>query len=472
MMPGVMLAQFAPAQDQPGTTAMHADSSAFIGWATGCIANPGPMNIANPDLGVAGAGYPQENAIGAPEGTYGVACLGDGGYATLTFASPICNREGPDFAVFENGFKSGSQWFLEIAFVEVSSDGEHFFRFPAVTYVQTETQLGGFATMDPAQIHNFAGKYGAFYGTPFDLDEVPDNPLLDKENVGYVRVVDVIGCIDPQYATYDSEGHPVNDPWPTPFASSGFDLDAVGVIHDIEHFPTPPPTPPTAVDATIDPDDVLFWIGEGRNKAVFIVNWNNPDTALAWGYRFSTDEVMLKDMMLDIQEADYRFGFEGESYVTDITFNDGDLHLGLAGFYWMSIKNGEMCQNYYDAEPIHDGDYVKWGDESCGTLIDPDNFIYVWETPVYPVSVVVNDVNEIKGTVLSLYPNPALTYTMLQVNAEATVTIADIQGRVINAFKVNGNEPVRIETAGYKAGIYFLTVSNDALRQTTKLVVK
>ena len=242
-MPGLALAQlapFAPAQDQPGTTAMHADSSAFVGWATGCVANPGPMNIANPSLGMAGGSqYPAENAIGVPGGTYGVTCLGDGGYATLTFASPICNREGPDFAVFENGFKSGNYWFLEIAFVEVSSDGENFFRFPAVTYVQYETQLGGFATMDPAYIHNFAGKYGAFYGTPFDLDEVEDDPLLDKENIAYVRVVDVVGSIDPEYCTYDSQGHPVNDPWPTPFNSSGFDLDAVGVIHDIAHFPNP-----------------------------------------------------------------------------------------------------------------------------------------------------------------------------------------------------------------------------------------
>ena len=150
------------------------------------------MNIANPSLGVAGAGWPQENAIGAPEGTYGVTCLGDGGYATLTFASPICNREGPDFAVFENGFKSGTQWFLEIAFVEVSSDGEHFFRFPAVTNVPFDKQLGGFDAMNPAQIHNFAGKYEAFYGTPFDLDEVEDNPLLDKNKVTHVRIIDVV----------------------------------------------------------------------------------------------------------------------------------------------------------------------------------------------------------------------------------------------------------------------------------------
>ena len=94
--------------------------------------------------------------------------------------------------------------------------------------------------MDPSYIHNFAGKYEAFYGTPFELDDIPDNPLLNKNSITHVRVVDVVGCIDPEYCTYDSQGHPVNDPWPTPFASSGFDLDAVGVIHDIEHFPNPP----------------------------------------------------------------------------------------------------------------------------------------------------------------------------------------------------------------------------------------
>ncbi len=38
-----------------------------------------------------------------------------------------------------------------------------------------------------------------------------------------------------EYATYDIYENPINDPWPTPFESSGFDLDAVGIIHDKEH---------------------------------------------------------------------------------------------------------------------------------------------------------------------------------------------------------------------------------------------
>jgi hypothetical protein len=257
LVPVRLWAQFAPAQNLPGTTAMHADSSAFVAWATGCVAEPGPMNITNPNGGNAGAGWPASNVIGYPEGTMGVTCLGDGGMATVTFASPICNRPGPDFAVFENGFENAQTpgyWFLELGFVEVSSDGEHFFRFPAYSNTQTTTQIGGMGCIDPSQIHNLASKYGAMYGTPFELDEVPDDPLLDKEHITHVRIVDVVGCIDPQYATYDCQGNPVNDPWPTAFASGGMDLDAVGVIHDLEHFPAPDEPPYIANPV----DDVIF----------------------------------------------------------------------------------------------------------------------------------------------------------------------------------------------------------------------
>ena len=241
MVPVALWAQFAPAQDKPGTTAMHADSSAFVAWATGCTVERGPMRIDKPENGLASFGE-EALALGKPGGTMDVVSLGDGGTATLTFESPICNEPGPDFAVFENGFsnaQSPDTWALELGFVEVSSDGENFFRFSAVTYVQTEEQLGNAGSIVPAQLHNFASKYGAFYGTPFDLDEVEDNALLDKNRITHVRIVDVIGNIDPEYATYDSEGHVINDPWPTAFASSGMDLDAVGVIHDLAHFDVP-----------------------------------------------------------------------------------------------------------------------------------------------------------------------------------------------------------------------------------------
>lgn len=220
-------AQFAPPAGQLGSTAIHRDSSALVAWASTCEVVRGPMNIADPELGPASAGLP-EMAVGQ---TMGVVSLGDGGIATFTFARPIANSEGFDLAVFENGFSDN---FLEMAFVEVSSDGNQFFRFPAISLTQSETQVSGFGSIDATQVHNLAGKYRAMFGTPFDLQDLVGTEGLDVGRVTHVRIVDVIGSIASDYATYDSEGNAVNDPWPTPFESSGFDLDAVGVIHEVE----------------------------------------------------------------------------------------------------------------------------------------------------------------------------------------------------------------------------------------------
>ncbi len=218
---------FAGPVGSEGTSAMAYDSSAFIAWAAGINIERGPVSIKNPEG--AKASYGSDNvATGAVTSNSGVVSLGDGGTATLTFASPLYNGEGPDFAVFENSF---SHTFLELAFVEVSSDGEHFVRFPAVSLTPTDSQVGGFGSVDCRYIHNLAGKYKTKYGTPFDLDELSDADNLDINAITHVRIVDAVGCIEDGYCTYDSQGHKVNDPWPTAFASSGFDLDGVGVAY-------------------------------------------------------------------------------------------------------------------------------------------------------------------------------------------------------------------------------------------------
>lgn len=158
-----------------------------------------------------------------------IVSLGDGGNALLTFDPPIKDGVGPDFAVFENGF---TDVFLELAFVEVSSDGVNFFRFDAVSLTQINNQVEGFGVLDATRIQNLAGKFRIDYGVPFDIAELTDDPLLKKDSIVFVKVVDVVGCIQEEYATYDSEGNKINDPWPTAFESGGFDLDAVGVIHN------------------------------------------------------------------------------------------------------------------------------------------------------------------------------------------------------------------------------------------------
>ena len=123
-------------------------------------------------------------------------------------------------------------------------------------------------------------------------------------------------------------------------------------------------------DASISPDEIRFWIGDGDNEVVFIVNWNDPDTALAWGYRFSDEMVTVKTIMDDIAAADERFTYQADGVmVQNLTFNNGTLDLSLSGQYWLYLVNGTMAMNYYDTEMVSDGDYVKWGDESCSTVV-------------------------------------------------------------------------------------------------------
>jgi hypothetical protein len=164
----------------------------------------------------------------------GVLSLGDAGSIILGFAQPITNGAGYDFAVFENGFTSGSLAYLELAFVEVSSNGADFFRFNATSLTPTATQIGSFGLLDATNLNNLAGKYVGSFGTPFDLGELAGtSPLLGVNNVQFVRLIDVVGTINPLYATLDGQGNIVNDPWPTAFGSSGFDLDAVGVLNQV-----------------------------------------------------------------------------------------------------------------------------------------------------------------------------------------------------------------------------------------------
>ncbi len=219
-------AQYAGHAGTIGSTAIHKDSSAFVAWAKTCTVQRGYQDISNPSLGYASVGD-SSKAIGKADGI-GVVSLGDGGMAILTFSTPIVDGSGYDFAVFENSFDG---MFLELAFVEVSSDGIHFFRFPATSNSQDTMQYDNAAVMDCSKLNNLAGKYIVNYGTPFDLQELSGIPGLDINHITHIKIIDVVGSLNPTYARYDSNHHVINDPWTTPYPSCGFDLDAVGVIH-------------------------------------------------------------------------------------------------------------------------------------------------------------------------------------------------------------------------------------------------
>lgn len=211
-----------------GCQAIKYDDAAILGWATSCVVTRGYQNIEQAGA-LADFGTDNDGVGASSESTgEGVVSLGDAGYAVLTFGMPISNGEGYDFAVFENAL---NHTFLELAFVEVSSDGEHYYRFPSVSNTQTEQQITNGGAVEATKLHNLAGKYIVGWGTPFDLEELAGYSNLDINNVTHVRIVDVVGSINPLYGTTDKNGHLINDPYPTAFSSSGFDLSGVAVMN-------------------------------------------------------------------------------------------------------------------------------------------------------------------------------------------------------------------------------------------------
>jgi hypothetical protein len=203
-------------------------------------------------------------ALGGPQGAgdgqagFHVLNLGVGGSATLTFDDgptrrSIADAPGPDFIVFENAFYAAGDTtasFAELMFVDVSTNGRDFARFPVTSL--TAGPVGAFGTIDPASVSGFAGVHPVYAnvatntidpfdpaaagGDAFDLAALRADPAaaaliaagsLDLNDVRYVRLVDVLG----DGSLTDRDGRPIYDP--TGSGSGGADVDAVAVINGV-----------------------------------------------------------------------------------------------------------------------------------------------------------------------------------------------------------------------------------------------
>jgi hypothetical protein len=229
-------AQFAPQAGLPGSTAIYKDSSIILSWASNCSVTRGWIDIADTSLGKVSIGD-ESKACGKADGD--VVSLGDGGYAVYFFENPIVNGAGYDFAIFENGFPNPAEpslAYLELASVLVSNDGINYYAFPSQSLTDTNLQIHGFGDyMNASNIDNLAGKYIQQNGTPFDLDTLSMILSLDVNNIRFVKVRDVVGTLQDSLCSRDNNQAKINDPYPTPYAGGGFDLDALAILH--QKFP-------------------------------------------------------------------------------------------------------------------------------------------------------------------------------------------------------------------------------------------
>jgi len=206
--------------------AVHKDDKMIVGWADS-YKDYKPGN--NCDL----KWQTPDQSLGKAEGnSFNIVCLGDSGQITMVFNNPVINGKGADFAVFENSF---SENFIELAFVEVSSNGIDFIRFNNLS--KTSDAVSEYGVINFSNVYSETDEYSGFagvhkqgYGTLFDLNNLLKqnnySSVVDLNNIRYIRIIDIIG----DGSVIDSSGNKIYDPYPQK-ESAGFDLDGVGVIN-------------------------------------------------------------------------------------------------------------------------------------------------------------------------------------------------------------------------------------------------
>lgn len=323
--PFLSLSQYPPQAGNIGTSAIHRDSSIiksfenFYPGSEGKEIVRGWQSSADTTIGKASVG--SLDTIFSPLGQRPfLISLGDGGKLTFELPYPIYDGTGPDFVVFENGFPfSKDSFFLELAFVEVSTDGIKYFRFPAFSETDTLQQVGAFGSLKAEKIHNLAGKYIMPFGVPFDLKDLKDSLEIPGKTteIRFIRFVDVVGSINPDYASRDALGRIINDPWPTPFPSGGFDLSGIGFIHVLGLS-----------------NSKELKLGESS-----IVVFPNP----------LTDKSIL-NLQCEFRMDDLKiFDINGQLKINLTELNQNNLEVNLnelgSGVYYLKIRNGNHFSN-------------------------------------------------------------------------------------------------------------------------------
>ncbi len=218
------------------------------------------------------------------------------GEITLTFGivadEPIRDVNGLDFVVFENGLftaydvqvgLASGDIFAELGYVEVSTDPNHFIRFPSVSL--TPELINAYGTIDMTDVYNLAGKhpngYGTCTGTAFDLSQLSEHPMVldgtvDLNDIKYVRIVDIPGSgdffddandlTDPNTWLNYENAHRIYEPWET-VGSGGFDLEAIGVLKE-QNKPSD-----VNLDGLVDENDFYIFISAWLSQ-MGDENWN------------------------------------------------------------------------------------------------------------------------------------------------------------------------------------------------------
>ena len=176
---------------------------------------------------------------------------------------------------------------------------------------------------------------------------------------------------------------------------------------------------------------------------------------------------------------------------TDDSFGGGGPDANTTMTHSVTLPAGEDCYSFelYDSY----GDGMQYGDASSSTgefgfeIVSNGASITTVAVGDFGESNVTDaalrtdagsGISDLDLANINVYPNPAadvVNISMENVSSEASVTIMDLQGRILatqSASSTNGTQVITFATEGFAKGTYVVSVRANGLTSNTNVVIK
>lgn len=209
-------------------------------------------------------------------------------------------------------------------------------------------------------------------------------------------------------------------------------------------------------------EEVLYWIGEGENESVIVIDFNNEsgDTVTyAWGVRYTGAIVASEAFALIADEDDNLDITFTDGEITSITYNslEGTADENGAWHSFIGTNMSDWVVSTTD-EDLTDGEWfgVTFGDASA-------------RRPFIPVAAEeeTTGVADNQTTVFSVYPNPVNSMLTIQANSDVLgAEVINVTGQLVQSF----GAAKQLDLSGLTNGVYFVKVYTSAGSSTQKIV--
>jgi len=330
-------------------------------------------------------------------------------------------------------------------------------------------------TTDPSFAWGF--RYDAQNGTTF-LDMVEELAISDPQ---FQPQIGAFGFLSDIVYNHHSQvgGNP--DYWST---WSGESLIGItmnnGLAETLENgkwygasygFIISDPVAPTVTYPAYDsqwfgPINVNYWIGEGTNQSIVVLDFNtesNTPVTYGWGIKYN-GTITAEQALTQIAAADSALAITTTAgAINSITYN-GLSGVSENGNQWHTFSGTNTSDWVINNDLSTELTSGKWFGATYGDAIA--------RRPYVPTAAVNNGlgipVNNLAS--LSIYPNPVTT--LLNIKSDVGVQQTEVVNTLGQTIKIFGRNDTSLDVSSFQSGVYFMKITTDNGITVKKFVKK